>query len=229
MSKLKEWTNHIICGDCLELMRELPDGCIDLVFADPFYVPPNMFDWILFDKFYWDFNKKWLQLLLPKVKKTGHIFISFSSEDMARFETLLKDVNYKIMSRIVWHYRNAGGRCRGNDRFGKTYEFIFHCSFGADLYFPDKWDDRRFNVWTLAIPQSNFKEGKYHEFQKPLEVLKRIIEIGSKENDLIFDPMIGSGTTLVAAKNLGRRFIGFEINPDYCKIAEDRLRQEILL
>lgn len=227
MGKLGSYnSNTIVVGDCLDIMAAMPNGCVDLVFADPFYVPPNMFDWILFDEFYWSFNQEWLRLLQPKVKQSGHIFISFSSEDMAHFEDVLKSTGYDIKSRIVWHYRNAGGRCRAKDRFGKTYQFVFHCSFGAQLNFPEKWDDRRFDVWTISTPQSNFKEGKYHEFQKPLELLKRIIQFSSKKGDLVFDPFIGSGTTAVAADRLGRRFFGCDINPDCVKMTLKRLKDD---
>ena len=59
--------------------------------------------------------------------------------------------------------------------------------------------------------------------------MKRLVSLFSKEGDIVWDPFLGSGTTAVACKQLGRRFIGIEINPDYCKIAEQRLAQEILL
>lgn len=219
--------NKVYQEDCRETLKKMEDQSIDMVFADPFYVPPNKFDWEMFDKFYWEFNREWLILLLRKVKQTGHIFISFSSEDMARFEMLLRELGYKIMSRIVWHYRNAGGRCRNNDRFGKTYEFIFHCSFGAELNFPEKWDDKRFDVWTIAIPQSNFKEGKYHDFQKPVELLERIITIGSSEGDLIYDPFAGSGTTCVVAEKLNRKWIANEIKEAHKKTIEWRVNKQV--
>lgn len=215
--------NLIYNEDCRETIKRFDDASIDMVFADPFYVPENKFKWELFTDFYWSFNREWLTLLKAKVKPTGHIFISFSSEDMARFEMMLKELGYTIKSRLVWHYRNAGGRVRQNDKFGKTYEFIFHCSFGAELNFPEKWDDQRFDVWTIAIPQSNFKEGKIHEFQKPVELLKRIISIGSREGDLIYDPFCGSGTTGFVAQQMNRNWIMTEVNNDTYKTATERI------
>ena len=68
-----------------------------------------------------------------------------------------------------------------------------------------------------------------HETQKPLELIKKYILLSSNENDVICDPFMGSGTTAVACKHLKRNFIGIEISPEYCKIAEQRLRQEILI
>jgi DNA modification methylase len=83
--------NKIYHEDCRQTIARLDNESIDMVFADPFYVPENKFNWELFTDFYWNFNREWLTALKPKVKKTGHIFISFSSEDMARFEYLLKE------------------------------------------------------------------------------------------------------------------------------------------
>jgi site-specific DNA-methyltransferase (adenine-specific) len=67
-----------------------------------------------------------------------------------------------------------------------------------------------------------------HETQKPLEIFKKLISVSSKESDTILDPFLGSGTTLVAAKQLNRNATGIEISPEYCKIAEDRLKQGVL-
>jgi len=68
---------------------------------------------------------------------------------------------------------------------------VYHLSFGARLNFPEVWGDERFDVWTIAIPQSNFKDKKIHEFQKPLNLLRRIISIGSHERDLVLDCFYG--------------------------------------
>lgn len=215
----------IFYGDCREILPKL-DVKVDLVLTDPFYVPPNMFKWRTFDEFYWGFNKQWLEEIKKIVKDDYHMFISFSSEDMATFERLLRDLDFIIKSRIVWHYRNAGGRCKGKDRFGKTYEFIFHVSSGKALNFPEKWDDRRFDVQVFAIPQSNFKEGKRHEFQKPEKLIRQLIEFSCNENDLIIDPFLGGGTTCYCAKKLNRYSIGIEIEEKYCEIAAKRCMQE---
>lgn len=68
-------------------------------------------------------------------------------------------------------------------------------------------------------------EGKYHEAQKPIELLKYLIKLTTRENQTVLDPFIGSGSTAVAAKLLNRNFIGFEFNSDYCRIAIDRVNQ----
>ena len=72
------------------------------------------------------------------------------------------------------------------------------------------------------------KEIREHPTQKPIELFKWILMNYSQESDLILDPFLGSGTTAVAAKQLGRDFIGIEISPKYCEISRERLRQEVL-
>ena len=78
--------------------------------------------------------------------------------------------------------------------------------------------------------QSVHKEGNaYHPTQKPVELIKWCMAKYSQPDDLIFDPFMGSWTTAVAAKQLGRRFIGAELSPAYCEVGRQRLRQEVLL
>ena len=213
-------------GDCREILPTLEK--VDLVLTDPFYVPKKNFEWKLFDEYYWDFNKQWLISLKSLLKDEFHLFISFSQVDMARFEFILKELGFDIKSRIVWNYRNSCKSVAGDTQFAKTYEFIFHCSSGKKLNFPQKWDDRRFDVKTFAVPQSNFSEGKYHQFQKPLKLWRELIEFASKEDDLILDPFLGSGTTAVCAKKLNRHCIGIEIEEKYCEIAATRCSQDVM-
>ena len=73
------------------------------------------------------------------------------------------------------------------------------------------------------------KEFRHHPTQKPVPLFKWLLQNYSNENQTILDPFMGSGTTLVAAKLLNRNAVGIEISPEYCKIAEDRLRQGVLL
>jgi site-specific DNA-methyltransferase (adenine-specific) len=219
-------TNKIYQQDCIEGFKALPNESVDLIFADPWYYPENQKTKNAFENdVFWEITEKWLKECLRVIKKTGHIFISFSSQKMAKFEFLLANLSAPLRSRIVWHYRNAGGRCADKGAFGKTYEMIYHFGFGSELNFPDKWGEERFDVWTISIPQSNYKDKKFHPFQKPLALLKRVVELGSREGEIVLDPFMGSGTTAVASKMLNRKFIGFEIDPQWIKIAENRLSE----
>jgi len=215
----------LYCGDCLEIIPMLEP--VDLVLTDPWYYPENRKTKNAFESdIFWQEVKRWMQTLLLLTKETGHLFICFSSQKMAKFEFLLAELSAPLSSRIVWHYRNAGGRCADKGRFGKTYEMIYHIGFGSTLNFPEKWGDERFDVWTIAIPQANFTDKKLHEFQKPIKLFERIVKIGSFKENIVLDPFFGSGTTAVACERLGRKWIGIEISEEYCEIAKQRIIKE---
>ena len=219
--------NKIHNMDCIEGLKLMEDKSVDLVITDPFYVPKAQFEWETYDKWYWNWNKEWLSEIKRVLKDDFHLLISFSSDDMAKFEMLLKEIGFNIKSRMVWNYRNSCKAVAKNTKFAKTYEFIFHCSSGKQLNFSDKWDEKRFDVQVCAIPQSNFKEGKYHQYQKPLRLWKMLIEFASNKGDLVLDPFMGSGTTAIVCKQLKRNFVGFEIKKEYIDISNKRLNETV--
>lgn len=107
---------------------------------------------------------------------------------------------------------------------GSMYERIFERNGGENY--------RVYNQYLINSPvAANYTNDIYtgHPSQKPIKLIKRLIVDNSKEGDTILDPFVGTGTTAVAAKQLNRNYIGIEINPDYVKIAEERLKQEVLL
>lgn len=219
--------NTIYNEDCFETFKRIEDKSIDLIFADPWYYPENTKTKNAFeDEVFWNITKRWLLECERVVKPEGHLFVSFSSQKMAKFEFLLAEIQFPLRSRIVWHYRNAGGRCADKGQFGKTYEMIYHIGFGDILNFPEKWGDERFDVWTIAIPQSNFTDKKIHPFQKPIALLERIVSIGSKEGDLVLDPFMGSGTTAKACEKLNRNYVGSEKNKSHYQNALQRLERQ---
>jgi len=207
--------NQIICGDCLEVMKTFPDKSIDLVLTDPpygmnyqsnHYVGKNPFEKIVGDN---EYPVEVLKDLFKKAKKGVFSFCRWNN---------LNDVP-KPKSFIVWAKNNwtAGDLKR---EFGRMWEGI--------LFYPQ--EDFEFNK---RIPDVFFSsrvspDKLVHPTEKPLDVMKWIIQNCTKENDIILDPFLGSGTTAVAAKQLHRRYIGIEISQKYCEIAKQRLGQEVL-
>ena len=94
-------------------------------------------------------------------------------------------------------------------------------------YRPDKSGRIKRSVW--AVNTDGRSDSGEHLAPFPKDLIADCIKASSPIDGIVLDPFLGSGTTAVACKNLGRRFIGIEINPDYCQIAKERLRQEILL
>jgi DNA modification methylase len=116
------------------------------------------------------------------------------------------------------------------DCLGKKGDIKFDNPFGdCEL----AWTNiNKKSVKKYTIIQQGFiskEKDRYHPTQKPVELFMNILRDYSEENFIILDPFLGSGTTVIASQNLKRNFIGIEISEEYCKIAEERLRQNTLL
>ena len=219
----------ILEGDLFEKITEVPDNSVDLLFADPPYMVLDE-QWDAYDSVesFMQFTKQWLDAVMPKVKPTGRVYISFAHDYQFRLYNLLADndfYGFNFGQMLIWHYRN-NNKPFDRYKYRYTYEPVFYL-YGSEAEIlnlpPESYGETQFNVWTVATPQSNFGEGKYHPAQKPLELLERIILTGSREGDTVLDPFGGSGTTGVAARKLNRGYILIERESEYCRVARGRL------
>lgn len=148
-----------------------------------------------------------------------------------------KDMYLKNL--IVWNFDWGGSTSK---RFAPRYEFIFwfvknnnKYKFNIDdvkipalNYRPDRYKSQLKNptdVWRISMVSGNFEERTGHPAQYPEQLIERIILAGTDPGDVVLDPFMGSGTTAVVAKKLKRNYIGYEIESDYCKMAEERLKK----
>lgn len=232
---MKQYLNKIICGDCLKVMKELPDKSVDLVLTDPPYG-------IKYDK--WDkLNLKWIEETNRILKENGSMWCFCGWSNVLIIKQELEKY-FKLKNWIIWdRIKGRGAKYNfvstredilwltksDNYVFNKQSSNIKKKTGGMGLKNRDEYR-KLSNVWTDISPIVPWSKEKIeHPTQKPIELLERIIKISSNENDLILDPFLGSGTTAVACKHLKRNYIGIEINPKYCEIAKQRLRQEVLL
>jgi len=201
--------NKIICGDCLEVMKDWPDNCVDLVLTDPPYgrritKKDNQFGSATHKSYRatgenWDNNPPSARHFI-EILRTSKEQIVFGGNHF----TLPTSEKW-----IVWD---------------KTGSYGFDNPFSACEL---AWTSYKGPIDKFTVIQQGFvrdsKETRQHPTQKPLILFKNIIMAFSNPTDLVLDPFCGSGTTCVAAKMLGRRYIGIDISPEYCKIAEQRL------
>lgn len=144
---------------------------------------------------------------------------------------------------IIWNFDWGGST---NKRFAPRYEFVFwfvknknNYTFNLDdvkvpalNYRPDRYKSQLKNptdVWRISMVSGNFEERTMHPAQYPEELIRRIVLVGSNKGEVILDPFMGSGTSAVVAKKLGRHYLGYETMPEYCKIAEERIRKETIV
>lgn len=139
---------------------------------------------------------------------------------------------------IIWNFDWGGST---NKRFAPRYEYVFWLTKNKDNYTfnlddvkipalnyrPDRYKSQLKNptdVWRISMVSGNFEERTSHPAQYPEELIERIILTGTNKGDIVLDPFMGSGTTAVVAKKLGRTYVGYEIVDEYCEIAEERLQ-----
>lgn len=215
----------LLNSDCLEFMAELDDSSVNLVVTDPPYgisfktnsrkdKTSKLCQMIANDDSL-DIVRRSIPELYRILKPDSAIFMFMSPNKIAEVEPLLTSAGFKIKNRIVWDKLNHGfGDLSGS--FGSQWEVVFLAVKGRPLIRGKRFND----IWRFPRIAS---QKMLHMNQKPVEMLERMILSFSDENDLVFDPFMGSGSTGVACQNTNRRFIGCEIDPYYFKIASDRI------
>jgi len=242
----------ILEGDCIEQLAALPDGCVDVVFADPPYnlqlagelTRPNNSrvdgvddDWDKFDTLqaYDEFTRAWLTEAHRALSDDGTLWVIGSYHNIFRVGAILQDLGFWILNDVVWRKSNPMPNFRGR-RFTNAHETMIWASKNQDSKYTFNYeamkalnDDLQMRSdWLLPICNGgerlkNDDGKKAHPTQKPEALLHRVVLASSRVGDVILDPFFGSGTTGAVAKQLGRDFIGIERDPDYIELAKKRI------
>lgn len=252
-SPLPEAPVGIINGSCMEWTRVLPSGFADLLFLDPPYNLAKDFNGWKFSRQRVTDYTGWLDEILCSLKHmlkpSASIYICgdwFTSASI--FEAASR--HFTVRNRITWE-REKGRGAKAN--WKNSSEDIWFCTMGSSYTFnidnvklrrrviapytengsPKDWekthsgnyrDTHPSNIWTdITIPFWSMPENTDHPTQKSEKLLAKIILASTNEDDFVLDPFLGSGTTSVTAKKLGRRYLGIEQNEEYCLLAEKRL------
>lgn len=244
-----EWFT-IINGDCFVELKKLPKKTIDMIFADPPYflssggISCNSGKQVVVDKGNWDksidvkkkleFNRRWIKLCRKVLKDNGTIWISGTLHNIYTIGIALELEGFSIINNITWQKPNPSPNlaCRC---FTNSTETILWARkidgnkkgrhfFNYNLMKEENNGKQMKDVWSINLPKKEEKKFGKHPTQKPLELLKRIIRCSTNENDLILDPFNGSGTSGIAAYLLNRRYIGIEIEKEYCDLTINRYK-----
>ena len=223
--------NKVIQGDCLEVMKTIPDKSIDCIITSPPYediagagYTANSKD-ILFLKLYSEFMDKLFIQYERILKDGGQLFFNVKSKTSNKtlrtphwieFTEAFKKLDFK--SYIIWKY--AGSFDSTNSRFHLDYEIIYHLSKGDIKLLPrEEIKDPLTSIW--YIPH-NIKN-RVHPTQMPEKVIENIID-RANINGIVLDSFSGSGTTAVVCKRKRIDYIGIELSKEYCDIAVSRLK-----
>ena len=240
----------LIHQDTFKFLEKMKSESIDMIFADPPYflsgggisnsggkiVSVNKGEWdrkvSLTEKH--NFNKAWICLARRVLKQNGTIWITGSLHNIYSVGMALEEEGFKILNNITWQKRNPAPNlscryfthstetllwARKNDKTARHY-------FDYDTMKAMNHNRQMKDVWTGNLtPKSEKKYGK-HPTQKPEYLLEKVILASTKPGDFILDPFVGSGTTGVVAKRLGRKFIGIDKEATYLDIAIKRIDNE---
>lgn len=225
VGELQSWEegiNEVVVGDCMELMRKMPDKCIDLVLTDPPYNAKREYaNDNLEEEEYTIFTNNYLSECKRLLKDDANLVVIIGVKyQKPIIEWLFKNLNY--CWEFVWWKSN--GMLNGKATFSK-FEKVLWFSTGGGKH--NRLKEVATDVWNIPIEVQANNFG--HPTPKNIKGIKKIIQLLSNKDDLIFDPFMGSWTAGRACKDLGRNFIGAELSEEYCKIGENRLRQNVLL
>ena len=215
--------NKIHCMDCLEGMKLMPDNSVDSIITDPpyninFKPQRGLTDSIENDNMEKEDFKFFLMNIfkeVDRVLKDNSFLIIFSGWSTIPLFRIILDELFILKSMPVWVKNNFGIGYYTRPQYEPC--FLYFKGNPKPLIKPisDVWFFNRL----LKLK---------HSCQKPEKLMRFIVKTFTKENDLILDPFIGSGTTAVACKQLNRKYIGFELDPEYVNIANKRLEQNNL-
>jgi len=238
LKRISQITNQFICGDSLSEMKKMPDGFLDLVVTSPPYNLKNSTgngmkdgrggkwsnaslingyshhdDCMPHDK-YVNWQREILSESMRLLKNDGAIFYNHKWRVQAGLLQDRQDIvsGFPVRQIIIW--KRAGGINFNKGYFLPTYEVIY--LIAKKNFKLAKGANAHGDVWEI---NQEMKNG--HPAPFPVALIERII--GSTESKLVLDPFMGSGTTALAAKNLGRDFIGIDISPEYVEMAKTRV------
>ena len=242
------YLNKITQGDCLELFQNIPDNSVDMTFADPPFNLQKKYTTYRDNKEfeeYLNWCEKWIYEMVRVTKPTGSIFVHNIPKWLTFFSTYLNKIAY-FKHWISWE---APTSPMGKSLQPAHYGILFYTKEpkGAKIYelrHPHKRDRKTgyllkdyggkkdglhpfgpliSDVWTDIHRIKHINKRDPHPCQLPIHLLDRLIMMVTDENDIVLDPFSGTGTTAIAAKRLGRHFIGFELDKKYCEISNTKI------
>ena len=245
---------YLYQANCLEIMDRIiekyPNGCFDMIFADPPYFLSNggiscqAGKMVSVNKGKWDksegaeanhtFNLQWLSRSQKLLKPNGTIWISGTMHIIYSIGYALQQLDYKLLNDIIWEKPNPPPNLACRYFTHSTETVLWAAKSPKSKHIFNYADMRAINdgkqmksVWRFTSPPNVEKTHGKHPTQKPLSLVERCIASSTNKGDFVFDPFAGSSTTGVAAIGLGRKFCGVELENEFIDLSIKRLQGEI--
>lgn len=245
---LIDFVDKVTEGDCLDILSRIEDNTIDVCFADPPFNLEKKYTSYKDQKpvvEYLDWCKCWLREMVRITKPTGSIFVHNIPKWLTYYASILNDIAY-FRHWIAW---DAMSNPLGKTLLPAHYGILFYTKQVRDYkFFEIRAPHRRCRVCNNYLKDYGGKKDQMHPFgalvsdvwtdihrirhnvrrddhpcQLPIPLLERIVLMSTDPGDIVLDPFLGTGTTAIAAKTLGRHYIGIDIDPEYVEIANNKL------
>lgn len=249
--------NHIHFGDTVEFMKSIPNNSVNLIVADPPYNIDKDFGpgTIFTDNETWvNWSRVWLSEAKRVLHEQGNIFVYAIHHNVCYLQCLMLELGFEYRRQIIWFYENGWSRYKNGpachyepllwfskspssyyltirEPYKSTERLKHKITKNGKTWTPHPEGKQAGDVWNFpTLSGKRFaNERVAHPTQKPLSITYRIIEHFSQTGDTVLVPFVGSGTECLAAFQLGRDYIGAEINKDYYNIALNRLQNAQIL
>lgn len=228
-------------GECTNVMKQIPNNSVDCIITDPPYnlglfmhkrntnlakMRQNQFAFAGWDNLEYNEWKnsmsKFLFQCIRVLKERGTLIIFMSVIKVSVIIELAEEVGFYYKTTGIWHKTNPMPRNMKIQFVNSTECWLYFIKNATSGTFNNKGKVKHDFLESSVCPMSEKKYGK-HPTQKPLSIIRELIETVTNPNDMVLDPFMGSGTTCVAAVELGRRYYGIELDEKYYKIAEQRI------
>ena len=247
---VKDYLDQVVLGDCLQVLKKIADDSVDVCFADPPFNLDKKYTAYRDQRpteeyLFW--CEQWLHELMRVTKPTGSIFVHNIPRWLTYYTAILNKFAY-FRHWIAWDAMSAP---LGKTLLPAHYGILFYTKQPTDYKFYEiRAPHKRCRVCNAYLKDYGGKKDQMHPFgylvsdvwtdihrirhavrrdehpcQLPIPLLERIVLMSTDPGDVILDPFLGTGTTAIAAKALGRRFIGIDVDPDYAQIARDKIAQ----
>ena len=211
----------IVVGDCLDVMRQMPDGCVDAVITDPPYGAKRPSAWRLASERFAEVvgndgcHTEWIHQAVRVLADGGAMYVCTTWQVIGVWSEALSSAGLNVRSCIVWD-KGIHGLADLATCWAPRHEMVIFAAKGRhELIRPRPVDIIR----AQRVTASRLT----HPYEKPVELPSKLLCHSSNPGDRIFDPFMGSGTTAVAAKKLGRHYFGCDISEEYVKMARERV------
>lgn len=227
--------NKIYNEDCLEGMKLIPDNSVDLIVTDPPYRTTSRGSagnsGGMLQK---DINKKGkvfthnnidIETYAPEcyrlLKDGGHFYIMTNHVNLIKMLNVCTDVGFHFIKSLIW---DKGNKIMGTF-YMSQFEYILFFRKGKGVKINNCGTSDILNVPNIKTKDENGEN--LHDTEKPVELMKILIENSSKENEIVLDPFVGIGSTAIACINTNRNYIGFELDKTYFEVAQKRIKKLI--